>query len=95
MLNSAEHEKFYNLGPRLSIAWQERRPLLDVRLTLKDFPDSLTQLNFNGSNIFGTMQICSTQGKFELMSVYHSARSGGIVGILGQKSNDTKYSPYF
>ena len=29
----------------------------------------------------GTMKICSRQGKFELMSVDHSAMSGGIMGI--------------
>ena len=40
------------------------------------------QKNFNGSNTFGTMKICSRQGKFELMSVNHSARSGGIIGIF-------------
>ena len=40
------------------------------------------QLNFNGSNSFGTMKIRSRQGQFELMSVNHSARSGGILGIF-------------
>ena len=39
------------------------------------------QQNFNGSNSFGTMKIRSREGKFELMSVNHSARSGGIKGI--------------
>ena len=29
----------------------------------------------------GTMKICSRQGKFELMSVTHFARSGGLTGI--------------
>ena len=29
---------------------------------------------FNGTNTFGTMKLCSRQGKFELMSVNHSAR---------------------
>ena len=29
----------------------------------------------------GTMKICSRQGEFELMSVNHSARSGGKIGI--------------
>ena len=38
--------------------------------------------NFSGSNSFGTMEICSRQGKFELMSVNHSARSGCIMGYL-------------
>ena len=36
------------------------------------------QENFNGSNTFGTMKIYSRQGYFELMSVNHGARSGGI-----------------
>ena len=40
------------------------------------------QLKFNGSNTFETMKICSRQGKFELMSVNHSARSGGIIVIF-------------
>ena len=30
---------------------------------------------------FGTMKICLRQGKFELMSVNHSARPGSIIGI--------------
>ena len=38
--------------------------------------------NFNGSYTFGTMKICSRQRLFELMSVYHSTRPGGIIGIL-------------
>ena len=29
----------------------------------------------------GTMKICSRQGQFEIMSVIHSAKSGGIKGI--------------
>ena len=37
------------------------------------------QPNFNGSNTFETMKICSRQGSFELMSISHSA--GGIMGI--------------
>ena len=36
---------------------------------------------FSGSNTFRTVKICSRQGYFELMSVYHSARSGGIIGL--------------
>ena len=28
------------------------------------------------------MEICSRQGLFELASVNHSARSGGIIGII-------------
>ena len=37
--------------------------------------------NFNGSNTFGALKVCSRQGEFELMSVNHSARSEGIIGI--------------
>ena len=44
------------------------------------------QLNFNGSNTFGTMKICLRQGEFEQMSVNHSARPGGIIGIPFQFS---------
>ena len=44
-------------------------------------PVNNVQQNFSGSNSFGTMKICSRQGKFELMSVNHSARSEGIIGI--------------
>ena len=36
------------------------------------------QSNFNGSNTFGTMKICSRQGEFEPLRVYYRARSGGI-----------------
>ena len=36
------------------------------------------QPNFNGSNTFGTMKICLSQGQFEIMSVNHSGRSGHI-----------------
>ena len=39
------------------------------------------QSNFNGSNTFGTMKISSRQRYLELMSVNHSARSGGILRI--------------
>ena len=39
-------------------------------------------LHFNGSNTFGTIKICSKQGRFELISVNHSARSGGIFSIF-------------
>ena len=28
------------------------------------------------------MKICSKQGKFKLMSINHSARSGGIIGMF-------------
>ena len=41
----------------------------------------MLQQNFNSSNIFGTMKMCSRQGQFELMSIDHSTRSGGIIGI--------------
>ena len=40
------------------------------------------QWNFNGSNTFGTMKMCSRQGKFELMSVNHSARPEGVIGFF-------------
>ena len=40
------------------------------------------QENFNGSNNLGTITICFRQGQFELISVNHSARSGGIIGIF-------------
>ena len=36
------------------------------------------QSNFNGSNTFGTMKICSRQGEFEPLRVYYKDRSGGI-----------------
>ena len=39
------------------------------------------QSNFNGSNKFETIEICSRQEYFELKSVNHSARSEGIMGI--------------
>ena len=39
------------------------------------------QSNFNGSNTFGTMKICSRQGQFELVSVNHSTRTGGNIEI--------------
>ena len=43
-----------------------------------DLSDMYIQKNFSGSNTFGAMKISSRQGKFELMSVYHSSRSGSI-----------------
>ena len=33
-----------------------------------------------------SLEACSRQGEFELMSVYHSAGSGGIIGISFQFS---------
>ena len=39
------------------------------------------QYNFNGSNTFGTMKICSRQRLFELLSVNHTAESGGIIDL--------------
>ena len=42
---------------------------------------NIIQSNFNGSNTLGTMKICSRQGQLELMSVNHSAKSGGIIGL--------------
>ena len=40
------------------------------------------QSNFNGSNTFGTMKICSRQGQFELLSVNHSTRTESKVEIF-------------
>ena len=34
------------------------------------------QSNFNGSNIFGTIELCSRYGYFEPLRVIHGARSG-------------------
>ena len=34
------------------------------------------QSNFNGSNIFGTIENCSRLGQFEPLRVNHGARSG-------------------
>ena len=50
-------------------------------LKLRNMDLTYIQSNFNGSNIFGTMKISSRQGLFELMSVNHSARSGGILWL--------------
>ena len=41
------------------------------------------QSNFNGSNIFGTMEICSRHGWFEPLRVNHSARSEANGDSLG------------
>ena len=41
----------------------------------------LLQANYNGSNTFGTIKICSREGQFELVSVNHSARTGGKIMI--------------
>ena len=41
-----------------------------------EYTEFKVQSNFNGSNTFGIMKICSRQGKFELMSINHSARPG-------------------
>ena len=35
------------------------------------------QWNLNGSNIFGTMDICSTNGYLEPLTVNHNDRVGG------------------
>ena len=43
--------------------------------------DPLTTVGLQCSNTIGILKICSIQGKFELMSVNHRARSGGILGI--------------
>ena len=50
------------------------------------------QSNFNGLNTFRTMKICSRQGYFELVSVNHSARTGGKVEIYFRLFNMTVYS---
>ena len=42
------------------------------------------QKNSSDWNTFGTMKICSSQGYFKLMSVNHSTRPGGIIGIYFQ-----------
>ena len=41
----------------------------------------LLQSNFNGSNILGTIKICSRQGYFEPFRVDYSAMSGDIIGM--------------
>ena len=41
-------------------------------------PEHSIQSNFDGSNTFGSMKICSRQGEFEPLRVYYRARSGGI-----------------
>ena len=43
-----------------------------------DYFSYLKQSNFNGSNTFGTMKICSRQGDFEPLRVYYRDRSEGI-----------------
>ena len=55
----------------------------------------IIQSNFNGSNTFGTMKIYSRQGQFELMSVNHIARSGGIIGISFRFSSTRKVCRVF
>ena len=49
------------------------------------------QLNFSGSNTFGTMKLCLRQAQFEIMSVNQSARSGGIIGISFRFSFKLRY----
>ena len=49
------------------------------------------QSNFNGSNTFGTMKMCSRQGEFEALKVYFRARSGGIIWISCQFSSIWSY----
>ena len=53
-----------------------------LQLFLLFFLLNCVQWNFNGSNTFGTMQICSRRGYFELMTVNHSARSDGIISCF-------------
>ena len=50
----------------------------------------IIQSNFNGSNMSGSMKICSRQEQSVLMSVYHCARSGGIAGIFFDSINIKK-----
>ena len=45
------------------------------------FFDLQNTVELKCSNSFGTIKICSRPGRFELMSVNHSARSRGITGI--------------
>ena len=40
-----------------------------------------------GSNILGTMKTCSRLMYFELMSIYFSARAGGIIIIISISYN--------
>ena len=47
--------------------------------------------NYNGLNTFGTVKMCPRQGLLELMSVNHSARSGGIIGIYFRFSLPSGY----
>ena len=58
--------------------------LNNIRVYVQIFTATQNQLqsNFSGSNTVGTMKMCSSQGKLELTSVNHSARSGGIIGIF-------------
>ena len=50
-------------------------------------PRTELQSNFNGSTTFGTMKRRPRQRYFELMSVYRSARAGGMIGIPPSDSN--------
>ena len=56
-----------------------------VSIYLKEITEAWRKLcmqsNFNGSNTFGARKICSRQGYFELVSVNHSARTGGKIEI--------------
>ena len=49
------------------------------------------QSNYNGSNTFGTMTICSRQGLFELMTVNRSTRTECKVEISFCFSNMNVY----
>ena len=44
--------------------------------------DHEVQLNFDGSNPFGTMKICSRQRKFEPWKATNSATPGGTMEII-------------
>ena len=45
-------------------------------IILVKFSRSPLKQNLNGSNIFGTMEICSRHGQFEPLWVNHAAKSG-------------------
>ena len=46
-----------------------------MRVCYSIFIHSVVQSDFNGSNIFGTMENCSRHEQFEPLRVNHGARS--------------------
>ena len=58
-------------------------------------PLCIVQLNFNGSNTFGTMIICTRRGLFEPVCGNHSARAGGIIGTSFRFSLNIKVCHVF